>query len=118
MEDDLVQIYEMIMSFDEFNEYVESLKREGAYLDNSNITFPINKLLADNNIISFNKIEMANAQSVISNVVRDLSPSNCVIIKVYVYKTFELSALDILNSQEEYEEPEELKGYEPIVEEE
>jgi hypothetical protein len=105
MNEDYVVIYEFEMTLEEFNE-------------NKNKVFPINEVLTENGIISHNEFEVATAKNVIGVTVSDRSPNTQIIIKVLVDRNYEQQALEIINNQTIDEEPEELKNYEPIDEDE
>jgi len=120
MEEDFALVYEFQMSLEEFKEYSNNFKIEQLdfNLDETiNISFPINVLLNDNNLYNFNKYEVSAPKSVIGSTVSDKSPNVSIVIKVYVKKQYEGIALEIINNQFGVEEPDELKEYEPIEDE-
>ncbi len=121
MNEDFVVVYEFQISLEEFNELLKEANVEHFDPNENNIpnmVFPINTLLADNGISSINKFEVASPKNFIGITVSDKSPDAHIIIRVLVDKNYESAALDVINNKIEYEEPEELKGYEPIEEDE
>ncbi len=120
MEEDFALVYEFQLSLEEFKEYANKSKVDGVNFDFNkayNISFPINDLLNDNNIYNFNKYEVSIPNSVIGSTISDKSPNTFIVVKVYVKKQYEQLASEIINNQVEFEEPEELKEYEPIEDE-
>ncbi len=113
MNDNYVLVYEFKITYTEFNEYLKSIGKED-YMNSidKTISFPINELLSENGINSFNELEVASSKNVIGISVSDKSPDPVIIVKVYVDRNYEKQALEIINEQTSDEEPEELKDSE------
>ena len=111
MDEEFVVVYEFQLSLEEFKEATNS----GTINDSiQNNLFPINNILNDNNIFNYNDYEVASANDIFGNTISDKSPNTYIHVRVYVKKQYESLALEIINSQVKFEEPDELKGYEPI----
>ena len=121
MEEDFVVIYEFQLSFEEFKEYANKSKLNNwdATSDEiKKVSFPVNELLNDNNIYNYNEFEVGLPNSVIGTTISDKSPNTFIAVKVYVKKQYEQLASEIINNQLGFEEPDELKEYEPIEDDE
>lgn len=107
-----VCVYDLQMTMEELGEYV---------LDKDNnlkeLVLPINELLMDNGIVSFNEIEISSPKSIVPNVATAISTEPIPYITVFVNKKDEEAALKIINSSMEYEEVDELADDEPDEEE-
>lgn len=101
MNEDYVVIYEFEIPLTEFNENKDKL-------------FPVNELLTENGIINHNEFEVATAKNFVGITVSDKSPEPHIIVKVLIDKNYEQQALELINGQVDDEEPDELKNYEPI----
>ncbi len=112
MDEEFVVIYEFQIPFEQFKEIAstsEKEKLEPTMGEITNTLFSINTLLTDNGIYNYNEYEVASPNSVIGITVSDKSPNTLITVRVYVKKPYEEAALEIINSQVEFDEPEELK---------
>ena len=122
-DEEYVLVYEFQISFNEFKELADESNNteleEGLQcFNNKDIKFPINTLLFDNGIYSYNKYQVKEPKGMFDNVLTGNTPDSYVIVMVYVHKNFEISALAIINDQIDFEESDELKNYVPIEDEE
>ncbi len=121
MEEDLVLIYQFEMTLKEIQEYYEQKYGKGAMflaLDSDmKCEFPINELLKDNDIESFNEFDLKAPKGVIGSVpeVRTNEPE--FLVKVFVNKKDKEAALRIIQSGITYESTDELDHFVPFDEE-
>ncbi len=120
MEEDLVLIYQFEMTLKEIQEYYEQKYGKGAMflaLDSDmKCEFPINELLKDNDIESFNEFDLKPPRDVIVRTSEN-NGEPVLLIKVFVYKKDELAALRIIENDVSYESTDELDHFVPFDEE-
>ena len=121
MKEDLVLIYQFEMTLNEIQEYYEQKYGKGAIFLAMDRTmeceFPINELLKDNDIESFNEFDLKPPRDVIVRTSENNNGEPTLIIKVFVNKKDELAALRIIENDVSYESNDELDNFVPFDEE-
>ena len=116
MDEDLVEVYQFEMSIEELTEYYQSKYGPNTYffaLDaEPECEFPINEILKDEGIQSFNKYELADAKSIIEPSINERR----LLFRVFVHKKDEVTAKDIIKNQIKFESTDELDNFVPFDE--